>query len=283
MIADAVRFIAQDNVEVVQLMGPGVDPHLYKVTPGDISNLARANLVFVNGLHLEGRIGESLHTIKSARIVEIGESLPADSLRHPPDAGGQPDPHIWFDVALWSRAMPAIGDAVAELVPEKADFIRARTTQYQQALAALDGEVRSAIESVPAPLRVLVTAHDAFGYFGQAYGLEVHSIQGISTESEAGLESINRLVNLLVDRRIPAVFVESSVPHKTIESLMQSASAKSHKVNLGGELFSDALGQADSPAGTYIGMVRHNVGVIVQALGGQVPPTWNPPSQHPPP
>lgn len=282
MIADAVRFIGGDAVEVIQLMGPGVDPHLYKVTPGDISNLARANLVFVNGLHLEGRMGESLHTIQTAHVVEIAASLPQDALRLPDGSGGQPDPHIWFNVALWSRTMPAIGEALAKLVPPQAEQFHTRARQYQESLTTLDAQVRSAVESIPAEHRILVTAHDAFGYFGEAYAVKVHSIQGISTESEAGLEAINRLVNLLVDRKVPAVFVESSVPHKTIESLMQAAASKGHQVKLGGELFSDALGPSSTPAATYIGMVRHNVTLIVQALGGQVPAPWTEVSSKPP-
>lgn len=274
MIADAARAIAGEHARVVGLMGEGVDPHLYKATPGDVAQLSAAALVLSNGLHLEGRLGQTLERLDAVRCVPVGEAIDPALLRAPPDFAGHPDPHVWFDVSMWSQAIGALGEALAQTDPAHADDFRRRTREYQDQLALLHTQTVAAMATIPPDRRVLITAHDAFGYFGRAYGLEVHAIQGISTESEASLKDVNALVELLVSRRVPAVFFESSVPRKTVESLIEGSRARGHEVTLGGELFSDALGKSGTPEGTYIGMVRHNVTTIVRALGGTPPAEW---------
>lgn len=267
MIADAARAIAGTDIEVAALMGEGVDPHLYKPAPGDVRLLESADVILFNGLHLEGKLIETLESLaKRKRVAPLGDALPADSLRR--DDGGHADPHIWFDPVLWAHAADRVAEVLAAADPARADGYRARAATYHTELLSLDREARERLAVIPADRRVLVTAHDAFGYFGRAYGIEVLGIQGISTESEAGLKDINALVDLLVQRKIPAVFVESSVPRKTIEALIEGAQSRGHKIRIGGELFSDAMGAAGTPEGTYVGMFRHNVSVIAAALAG---------------
>lgn len=268
MIADLARTIASDRAEVLALMGEGVDPHLYKPSPGDIRKLTAADCVLYNGLHLEGRMGEVLENLGKKKVVAaVAERIDASRLLAPPEFPDQKDPHVWFDVTLWAEASSAIRDALIQADPAGESTYRAAAERLRTDLAALHDEVKTALAAVPPDRRVLVTAHDAFGYFGRAYGFEVLAIQGISTDSEAGLKDINQLVDLLVSRRVPAVFFESSVPRKAIDALIEGASARGHPVRLGGELFSDAMGAAGTPEGTYIGMVRHNVKVIAEGLG----------------
>lgn len=267
MIADIARNIAGERARVSALMGEGVDPHLYKPSPGDVRMLSDADLVLYNGLHLEGRMGEVLENLgKRKAVVPVAGGIAPDRLRSPPEFKGQHDPHVWFDVSLWIVAAEATREALIKADPDGAMMFRANAERYLAQLGSLHEEVRTAIASIPIERRVLVTAHDAFGYFGRAYGIEVLAIQGISTDSEAGLKDINHLVDVIVERNIPAVFIESSVPRKTIDALIEGAKGKGHAVRVGGELFSDAMGAAGTPEGTYTGMVRHNVKVIVEGL-----------------
>lgn len=264
MIADLVRNIASADVQVIQLMGPGVDPHLYKPKPQDLRNLERAHLIFYNGLHLEGRMVELLENHPRARSVT--RAIPRDKLLF---ERGQPDPHVWFDVQLWISAMETIAEDLAAQWPDQAVVFRQRAKSYRAELLGLDEEIRRAIERIPPERRVLVTAHDAFRYFGRAYGLEVRGLQGISTASEASLRELEELTELIVRRRIPAVFVESSVPPDAVNRLLEKAQARGQPVRRApGELFSDAMGEPGTPEGTYPGMMRHNVRLIVEALAG---------------
>lgn len=265
MVADLVKNIGRERVEVTALMGPGVDPHLYKASEGDIFKLAGARIIFYNGLHLEGRMGEILGRMgREKPVVAVGEGIPEEAILRTED--GAEDPHIWFDVSLWMQAAEVVRDALIELDPAHAGQYQVNAAAYLQELEALHQYARAQLGSVPRQQRVLVTAHDAFGYFGRAYDLEVMGLQGFSTATEYGLADVQRMVDLLVDRRIKAVFVESSVPRRSVEALVQGAGARGHQVVIGGELFSDAMGAGGTPEGTYVGMVRHNVDQIVNAL-----------------
>ncbi|MBL9001265.1 MAG: zinc ABC transporter substrate-binding protein [Phycisphaerae bacterium] len=267
MVADLVTRVGGERVAVTCLMGEGVDPHLYKASPGDLRLLENADLIFYNGLHLEGRMGEVLETLgRRQTVVAVAEGIDAAKLLVDHDQGGQPDPHIWFDVMLWMKAAERVRGALITRDPESAPTYERNTAEYLARLTALHEEVAREVVSIPAESRVLVTAHDAFGYFGRAYGIEVRAVQGMSTDSEASLKDINDLVDLLCARRIKAVFIESSVSAKSVEALVEGCRARGHEVVIGGELFSDAMGAPGTPEGTYEGMVRANVSLIVGAL-----------------
>ena len=269
MIGDAARRLGGEHVAVTALMGPGVDPHLYKASEGDVRLLADADLILYNGLHLEGKMGDVL--VKMARtrpVVAVSEDLPRDELREPPEMAGQYDPHVWFDVALWAKTLAPIERELARLAPAHAATFAANRQAYEAELAELDAWVKERIATIPLEQRVLITAHDAFGYFGRRYGIRVVGLQGISTLAEAGLKDVDRVVDEIVAKRIPAIFVESSVPRRAIEAVESAVRSRGHQVVIGGQLFSDALGAADSPAGNYPGMVRANVETIVRSLGG---------------
>ena len=269
-VGDLVAQVGGDRVQVETLMGDGVDPHLYRATPGDLRRLNRAQAIFYNGLHLEGRLADVLERLSEKQpVFAVTHGVEVNSptrLRSAPEFAGTYDPHVWFDVELWSQCASYVAACLAEIDPEHEAEYERNAGSYRQELLTLDEEVRSEISSIPPARRVLVTAHDAFGYFGQAYDIEVHGLQGISTVDEADLQSINALVDLLVTRGVKAIFVESSVPPKNIESLRQGCSARGHKIEVGGELYSDAMGSAATPEGTYVGMVRYNVRTIVEAL-----------------
>ncbi len=266
LVADALKQVAGPHAEITALMGPGVDPHLYKATQGDLARLQQADLIVINGLHLEGKLAEVLERLGRQRpVVALGEALDSTQLRRV-GPGGAVDPHIWFDVRRWRAAAVAAAEALATHDSVNAPRYRAAAERYDAQLDSLDRWVQAQIGSIPPERRVLVTAHDAFGYFGQAYGLEVRGLQGLSTAAEFGLRDVSTLVSFLVERRIPAVFVESSVPAKAIEAVVEGCRARGHNVRIGGTLYSDALGAPDGPAATYIGMVTANVNTIVSSL-----------------
>lgn len=269
-VGDMLEHIGGQHVEVRALMGPGVDPHLYKATPGDIRLLKSAKAIFYNGLHLEGRLADVLERLAERKPTfavtdEIREHSP-DRLRQAPEFAANYDPHVWFDVGLWADCADYAARKLIEVDPGHAEDYRRQADTYIAELRALDAATRNRIAEIPVEQRVLVTAHDAFGYFGRAYDIEVHGLQGISTADEADLGAINDLVRLLVARHVKAVFIETSVPSKNIRSLIQGCEAAGHELRLGGELYSDALGPADSPAATYVGMIDYNVEQIVGAL-----------------
>jgi manganese/zinc/iron transport system substrate-binding protein len=267
IIADTANRIAGPHARIEALMGPGVDPHLYKASESDVRRLTGAELILYNGLHLEGKMGDILEKVARAKpVAEVTKAIPRGQLRQPPEFKGQPDPHVWFDVSMWKETLTPIAEELTRIDPEHAQEYEANAAAFRQELNELDAWVKEQIGTIPPDQRVLVTAHDAFGYFGRRYGMEVIGIQGISTLSEAGLHDVDRVVSLILSKKVKAVFIESSVPRRTIEAVQAGARARGHEVAIGGQLFSDSLGAAGSPEGTYVGMVRANVNTIVKAL-----------------
>jgi manganese/zinc/iron transport system substrate-binding protein len=274
MIADAVAQVGGGRVGVQALMGPGVDPHTYRQTRSDIAALTSADAVFWHGLYLEAQLEDLFHQLaETGTVVALAESLPAERLLGSADYQGRPDPHVWMDPALWAGVVGAARDALAGLDPEGERTFHANAEAHLAEIAALGDYSARVLATVPEEARVLITAHDAFNYFGRAYGYEVMGIQGISTESEAGLAGIEALVAVLVDRGIGAIFVESSVSDRNVMALIEGAAARGHEVTIGGQLFSDAMGDPGTYEGTYIGMIDHNVTTIARALGGEAPET----------
>lgn len=266
MIADLTQQIGGDQVEVTALMKTGVDPHLYKATQGDLRKLLRADLILYNGLHLEGKMQDIFEKMARKKAVfAISETLPAERLLY---FDQHPDPHIWFDVALWQTTAEHVLDILQRLRPQHSALFATNAQRYFAELSELDDWARTQIQRIPERQRILITAHDAFGYLGQAYGLRVMGLQGISTAAEFGLRDIKQLKEVIVNNGIQAVFVESSVSPRFIESLVKGVAAEGHTLRIGGELFSDAMGLPDTPEGTYIGMVRHNIHTLVEALSG---------------
>jgi manganese/zinc/iron transport system substrate-binding protein len=229
--------------------------------------LEEADIIFYNGLHLEAGMSGVLERMEDYRkVVSVSDAIDHSTLIAPPEFEGAYDPHIWFDVSLWMQIVDPIRDALVEIDPGSSELYTNNAESYYTEMEALDVYVREQIESIPETQRVLITAHDAFNYFGRAYNFEVRGLQGISTETEAGTGDVQDLVNFIVDRQIPAIFVESSVPQRNIEAVQEAVKAKGFEVNIGGELFSDAMGDTGTVEGTYFGMVRHNVDTIVSAL-----------------
>lgn len=272
MLADAVRAVGGDRVAVTSLMGEGVDPHTYRPTRADIARLSGADLVIANGLHLEAQLDATLQALaKTKPVVFAAERIPVDQRLADPNYPGRYDPHVWMDPKLWTAAVEAVRDALIARDPDGRAAYEQGAAAYAAALAELDAYARRALSSIPASARILVTAHDAFGYFGRAYGFQVEGIQGLSTESEAGLRRIEDLVALVAERGIKAAFFESSVPDRNIRALVEGAAARGHKLVVGGELYSDALGTPGTYEGTLIGMLDHNVTTVARALGGDAP------------
>lgn len=267
IIADTASRIAGPHARIEALMGPGVDPHLYKASESDVRRLTEAELILYNGLHLEGKMGDILRKVaRSKPVVEVTAEVPRAGLRQPPEFKGQYDPHVWFDVSMWKETLEPIARELSRLDPGHAQEYEANAAAFGKELDELDAWVKQRIETIPPDQRVLVTAHDAFGYFGRRYGMEVIGIQGISTLSEAGLHDVDRVVDLILGKKVKAVFIESSVPRRTIEAVQAGVKARGHETAIGGQLFSDSLGAAGTPEGTYVGMVRANVDTIVKAL-----------------
>lgn len=267
IVADLVRQVAGDRVEVESLMGAGIDPHSYRPTPRDADRLARADLIVASGLHLEGKLAELLERISRRKpVVFAAEAV--DTSARLEAAAGIPDPHVWFDLSLWTAGIEPTVAGLTELVPEDADAFAEAGRRYRAALLAAHEETVARVAEIPEEQRVLITAHDAFRYFGRAYGIEVIGVQGVSTESEAGLADINRLVDLLVERKVPAVFVETSVPDRSVRAICEGAAARGHTVTTGGRLYSDALGEPGSGAETLLAATAANVQVICTALAG---------------
>ncbi len=268
MVADAVKEIGGERVEVVGLMGPGVDPHLYKASAGDVQRLQEADLVLYSGIHLEAQMGEVLHKMSEGRpVYAVSESIREARLISDPSFGATYDPHVWFDVTMWMDAVDSVAEALIKTDPDGASEYEANLVVYQGKLADLEKEVREKLSVIGTRQRVLVTAHDAFNYFGRAYNLDVRGLQGISTVTEAGTRDVQDLADFIAENRIPAIFVESSVPRKNVEALQAAVKSRGFDVAIGGELFSDAMGEEGTEEGTYIGMVRHNVDTIAGALG----------------
>jgi manganese/zinc/iron transport system substrate-binding protein len=270
IVADLVRQVGGDRVEVTALMGPGVDPHLYRASEGDLRRMRDADIVFYNGLHLEGRMSELMEEMGSrgARTVAVTSTIDPATLMRPPEFEGAHDPHVWMDVRLWRDAARSVGGALESVDPTHAERYAAGLEETLAALDRLDGYVREQATRLPAERRILITAHDAFNYFGRAYGFEVRGLQGISTMVEAGTADVQALARFVVERRIPALFVETSVSPRSIEAVQAAVRARGFDVRVGGDLYSDALGGEGSGADSYEAMIRHNIDTIVGALGG---------------
>ncbi|WP_337098114.1 metal ABC transporter solute-binding protein, Zn/Mn family [Paenibacillus sp. YIM B09110] len=268
MITDVVKQIGGDHVDAIGLMGSGIDPHLYKASQGDVKKLDDADIIFYNGLHLEGKMAEMFEQLEKRKpTVAVSSYLKEEQLHaNPAQGSGSHDPHIWFNVKLWMSAAEVIRDTLVEKDPANADDYKQRAADYLKELEKLDAYAKEQIALIPEDKRILVTAHDAFGYFGEAYGLTVTGLQGMNTMSEYGSKDVSKLRDYLVENKIKAVFIESSVPKKSIESVIEGARQLGHEVKIGGELFSDAMGDEGTEEGTYIGMVKHNVDTIVSAL-----------------
>jgi manganese/zinc/iron transport system substrate-binding protein len=268
MVADIVRNVGGERVEVHQLMGPGIDPHLYRASEGDVRRLAEAEIIFYNGLHLEARMADVFARMAEGgrTTVAIAEAVPEAERLSPPEFDGYYDPHVWMDAKLWLHTIEPVREALARHDGAHAELYRANAESYRERLEELEVYVQARVNELPPERRVLVTAHDAFNYFGRGYSFEVFAPQGISTETEAGIEDIRAVIGVLVERDIPAVFVETTVSPDIIQAVQEGARARGHEVTIGGELFTDAMGEEGTPEGTYEGMIRHNIDTIVQAL-----------------
>lgn len=273
MIADLVREVAGNDVDVRTLLNEGVDPHTYSPNGADIQLLQKADLVFINGLKLEAMESDIKKREQKdpGSVVAVAETVPTDRLRTPADYAGHPDPHIWMDVRLWTKTVPAIVAGLKSIAPTAGVRFDQRAQLLTQRLERLDNYVADVVNSIPPEKRYVVTAHDAFGYFAVAYGVEVSSVQGVSTESQAGVDDVQRIVDLIVSREIPSVFFETSVSERNVAAVLEGAKARGANVARGGNLYSDSAGPAGTWEGTYFGMIEHNVNTLARGLGGVVP------------
>ncbi len=266
IIANVVKHVGGDRVCVHGLMGPGIDPHLYRARESDVHKLASADIIFYNGLHLEGKMADMLKKMQLwVCTVAVGDAVEKDVLIAS-EFDGMYDPHVWHDVSLWMKVVEKIRDSLSERDSEHTHEYEERAQNYLQELAVVHAYVKEQASQIPKEQRILVTAHDAFSYFGRAYGFEVIGLQGISTDAEVGTKDIQNLVSYIVEHRVPALFLESSIPQRNIQAVQQAAQARGWHVAVGSELFSDALGDPDKLEGTYSGMIRHNIDTIVFAL-----------------
>lgn len=268
MIADVVRNVGGERVSVIQMMGAGVDPHLYKASEGDVQRLQNADVIFYNGLHLEARMGEILEQLNGfgKSTVAVGDAIPTDRLISPPEFQGFHDPHVWMDAKLWRYTVDAIRDGLIAVDPSHAATYQANADAYRAEIDDLEAYAREQFNGLTEDQRILVTAHDAFNYFAIGYDFRVFAPQGISTETEAGVEDIRATINFMVENDVPAIFVESTISPDIVEAVVEGTRARGHEVTIGGELFTDAMGADGTPEGTYLGMIRHNVDTIVAAL-----------------
>jgi manganese/zinc/iron transport system substrate-binding protein len=273
MVTDIVQQVAGEKAMIGGLMGEGVDPHLYKPTRNDVKRMNDADVVMYSGLHLEGRIGDLFEKIARPEklVCAVTDGLDKSYLVAPPAFGGHYDPHVWMDVDAWSKCVDFVAQSLAKYDSPNAELYRTNSEKYRSELQKLDDYARKTIATIPESQRFLITAHDAFGYFSRAYNIPVRSVQGISTESEAGVDDINQLVEFIVKNKVHAIFVETSVSEKNIGAIIEGAKKRGWPVKIGGQLFSDAMGAAGTYEGTYIGMIDHNVTVITRALGGNAP------------
>lgn len=266
MITDLVKNIGEDHINLQGLMGSGVDPHLYKASEGDVSKLANADIIFYNGLHLEGKLVEVFEKMKTIKTIAISDALDETTLIGSEYFASNYDPHIWFNTDYWIQATKFVVTKLSQVIPEQKQTFEANGARYIQQLEALKLELQTTIEKLPKENRILVTAHDAFNYFGKSFGFEVLGLQGLSTATEAGVKDVQKLSSFIIEKNVKAIFIESSVPKRTIEALQAAVNSKGHDVKIGGALYSDALGNPDTIEGTYIGMFKYNVNTIVNAL-----------------
>lgn len=269
MLGDTISEIGGDLVRVDTLMGPGLDPHQYSATEGDVRKITEADLIVYNGLHLEAQMAQVFEKMSSSgkTTLEATKDIPRDKLIKLDEAGTNYDPHVWMDVALWTEVSRTITKALIEQRPDKEETLRTNLEYYEGKLRMLDQNIRIAVESIPEERRVLITAHDAFAYYGRAYGIDVRGLQGVSTASEAGARDVQELANLIVEKKIPAIFVETSVPRRHVEALQEAVKAKGHQVRIGRPLYSDSIGDYGTALASYVGMMRFNAGIIADELG----------------
>jgi len=268
MITDLVENIGGEYINLQGLMGSGVDPHLYKASEGDVSKLSSADIIFYNGLHLEGKLVEVFEKMEhqNKKTIALSDALDKNTLIGSEYFASNYDPHIWFNVDNWIRAGAYVTEVLKEAIPEHVQDLENNWKTYREELENLKIELSIIIEELPLEHRILVTAHDAFNYFGKAFGFDVVGLQGISTATEAGVQDVQKLATFIIDKKVKAIFIESSVPKRTIEALQAAVNSKGHQVSIGGTLYSDALGNPDTMEGTYIGMFKYNVNTIVDAL-----------------
>ncbi len=267
MLTDLVSEIGGEHVSLQGLMGAGVDPHLYKASEGDVSKLYEADIIFYSGLHLEGKLVDIFEKTEGQKnTVSLGDKLPKQELIPSEYFASNYDPHVWFNIQFFKQFAQIVTDELSKADPANAESFSENNKNYQEKLDALESEVKAIIATLPPEKRILVTAHDAFNYFGKAYGFNVVGLQGISTATEAGVKDVQNLSEFIIQNNIKAIFVESSVPRRTIEALQQAVLSKNHQVEIGGSLYSDALGDPGTEEGTYIGMFKYNVNTIVNAL-----------------
>ncbi|MGG4488550.1 metal ABC transporter solute-binding protein, Zn/Mn family [Metabacillus idriensis] len=266
-IADVTKNVAGDAAEVQSLMGPGIDPHLYQASQGDIQKLNKADIIFYNGLHLEGKMGEIFEKMSNEKpTVPVASAIPENKLINDKTNAKIHDPHVWFDISLWIHTVDIVEEELTKLSPENKDKFAENAAAYKKKLQEMDQYAKEQVQTIPEESRVLVTAHDAFTYFGNAYGFEVMGLQGLSTDSEYGLRDVQNLVDVLVEREIKAVFVESSISEKSINAVVEGSKKREHEVVIGGQLYSDAMGEEGTEEGTYLGMFKHNIDTIVSSL-----------------
>lgn len=266
MITDLVKNIGGDHINLQGLMGSGVDPHLYKASEGDVSKLVNADVIFYNGLHLEGKLVDVFEKMKNKKTVAVSNVLDKKTLIGSDYFASNYDPHIWFNINYWKQVTEYVVKTLSEALPEQQETFKANGKSYLSKLNALNKKINVSISTIPKEQRILVTAHDAFNYFGKSFDFEVVGLQGLSTATEAGVQDVQNLAAFIIEKKVKAIFVESSVPKRTIEALQASVKSKNHEVVIGGTLFSDALGDAGTIEGTYIGMYEYNVKTIVNAL-----------------
>lgn len=266
MITDLVKNIGGEHINLQGLMGSGVDPHLYKASEGDVTKLTNADVIFYNGLHLEGKLVEVFEKMKNKKTVAISDVLDKSTLIGSDYFASNFDPHIWFDIDYWKQITEYVVKVLSEEVPEQKALFTTNGKTYLDKLETLKKKIEKSISTLPKEQRILVTAHDAFNYFGKAFNFEVVGLQGLSTATEAGVQDVQNLATFIIERKVKAIFVESSVPKRTIEALQASVKSKNHEVVIGGTLYSDALGDDGTVEGTYIGMYEYNVKTIVDAL-----------------
>lgn len=266
MITDLVKNIGGEHINLQGLMGSGVDPHLYKASEGDVSKLSNADIIFYNGLHLEGKLVEVFEKMKAIKTIAISDAIDESTLIGSEYFASNYDPHIWFNPDYWMQATQFVVDKLSEAIPEQKAAFESNGSNYIKQLETLKASLTSIIETLPKEKRVLVTAHDAFNYFGKSFDFEVVGLQGLSTATEAGVQDVQKLSAFIIEKHVKAIFIESSVPRRTIEALQAAVNSKGHNVTIGGSLYSDALGNAGTIEGTYVGMFEYNVNTIVNAL-----------------
>ncbi|RMB56450.1 manganese transporter [Dokdonia sinensis] len=268
MLTDLVKNIGGEHINLQGLMGAGVDPHLYKASAGDVTKLSTADIIFYNGLHLEGKLVEVFEKMNADVVTQVplGESLDKNTLIGSDYFASNYDPHVWFNIQYFKQFAGEVLSTLSRKDPKHAENYKANAEAYLKKLDTLEAEIKATIETLPKEKRILVTAHDAFNYFGKSYGFEVVGLQGLSTATEAGVQDVQRLSQFIIDKKVKSIFVESSVPRRTIEALQAAVQSKGNEVTIGGSLYSDALGNSGTEEGTYIGMFRYNVSTIVEAL-----------------